>query len=93
MDYRLKEVRTTKHREFSRQSLGLGIVLIITLVAAASVDLDALLRYFRLISGSPTAVLEAGAIISLASAVPFLAMGMSIADDVRQNEHDGESRR
>jgi hypothetical protein len=52
-----------------------------------------LLRYFKLIGGAPNSVLEAGAIISLGTAVPFLAMGMSIADDVRRNEDGGGSRR
>lgn len=93
MDDRLKQVCTTKNREFSRQSIRLGILFVVTLVIAVSVDLDALLRYFRLINGSPTTALEAGAIISLATAVPFLAMGMSISDDVRRNEREEVSRR
>ena len=93
MDYRVRQVPTTKHREFSRQSILLGVFFIVTLFIAAFVDLDALLRYFKLIGGAPNSVLEAGAIISLGTAVPFLAMGMSIADDVRRNEDGGGSRR
>ncbi len=92
MDDRLTKGRITEHREFSRQSMLLGVFFIITLFIAAFVDLDALLRYFKLLSGSPNTVLEAGAILSLGAAVPFLAMGMSIADDVRRNEREEESR-
>ena len=86
MNYRLKQILTTRHREFSRKSLQLGGLLIVMLVVAAFVDLDAMLRYFKFIGGSARTTLETGAIISLATAIPFLAMGMSISDDVRRNE-------
>jgi hypothetical protein len=40
------------------------------------------LSYFKVIGhGAPMMTLETAAIISIASAVPFLAMGMSISAD------------
>jgi len=81
MDYRPRNAFATIFRQFSRRTLAFGAVLIVTVVAASFVDLDALLRYFRVIGGRPFAALETGAIISIACVVPFLAMGMSISAD------------
>lgn len=84
MDYRQREVSTTKRLEFSRKTLLFGAAFIATFVVAAFVDLDAVLRYFHVVSGSPA--MEMGAIISGTSAVPFLAMGMSISADTHRNK-------
>ena len=82
MDYRQKtEVFTTKRREFGRLSVLLGALFIIAIVVAIFVDLDGVLQYFNLVRGSPLTTLETGAIITSASAVAFLAMGMSISAD------------
>jgi hypothetical protein len=86
MDYRQKEVSAEKRHEFSRKSLLLGAVFIATFVVAAFVDLDALLRYYHIISGSAGTPMELGATISMISAVPFLAMGMSISADGHRNK-------
>jgi hypothetical protein len=86
MDYRQKEVSAEKRHEFSRKSLLLGAVFIATFVVAAFVDLDALLRYYHIISGSAGTPMEMGAAISMISAVPFLAMGMSISADGHRNK-------
>ena len=86
MDYQPKQAFTPKLREFSFRTLGLGALFIITAVTAIFVDLDGVLEYFKILSGSPGMTLEMGAFISIASAVPFLAMGMSIsADGYRTN--------
>lgn len=86
MDYQPRQAFTTKLREFSFRTLGLGALFIITAVTAIFVDLDGVLEYFKILSGSPGMTLETGAFISIASAVPFLAMGMSIsADGYRTN--------
>jgi hypothetical protein len=86
MHYQDGEVRTAKRREFSRKTVLLGAIFIVTLVAGAFVGLDGVLEYYKLISGSARTTLETGAIISMASAVPFLAMGMSISADVDRNK-------
>ena len=83
MDYQQREVPTTKHREFSRQTVLLGALFIITFVVAVFIDLDGVFEYFNLVTGSPFTTLETGAIITSASAVPFLAMGMSISADMQ----------
>ena len=86
MDYRQKEVFAAKRLEFSRKTLLFGAAFIATFVVAAFVDLDAALRYFHVISGSSGTPMEMGAVISMVSAVPFLAMGMSIAADTHRNK-------
>jgi hypothetical protein len=86
MHYQHGEVLTARRREFSRKTVLLGAIFIVTLVAAAFVDLDGVLEYYKLISGSAPMTLETGAIISMASAVPFLAMGMSISADMHRKE-------
>lgn len=86
MDYRQKEVFAAKRLEFSRKTLLFGAAFISTFVVAAFVDLDAVLRYFHVVSGSPATAMEMGAIISGTSAVPFLAMGMSISADTHRNK-------
>ena len=71
-----------KHREFSRRSQLLIALFVITIVTAVFVDMTGLLEYFNFVSASsPTSTLEMGALISAASAVPFLVMGMSISTD------------
>jgi len=86
MHDQLRIVLTGKHREFSRQTVLLGALFILTLVIATFVDLDGVLEYYRLIRGSASTTLETGAIISIASAVPFLAMGMSISADTYRKQ-------
>ncbi|MGH6725048.1 MAG: hypothetical protein ACREB8_00710 [Pseudolabrys sp.] len=76
---RLKKI--AKRYEFSRRTLGLGALFIVTAVVALFVDVDALMHYFRIIGRTSPITLETGAIISLASAIPFLATGMSISAD------------
>lgn len=91
MDHRSRTIFAFKRRDLSYRSLLLGAAFVAVLIAASFVDLDAMLRYFQVIGhGSPLMTLETGAIISIASAVPFLAMGMSIsADSYRaQRERD-----
>lgn len=86
MDYQQREVLTTKLRQFSRQSVLLASLLTIALVVAVFVYLDGVLQYSYLVTGSPLTTLEMGAIISSASAVPFLAMGMFISADMDRNK-------
>ncbi len=90
MHEQLRKVLTATRREFSRKTLLFGALFVVTLVIGAFVDLDGVLEYYRVISGSAPTTLETGAIISIASAVPFLAMGMSISADRyrKQTGHD-----
>ena len=71
-----------KRGEFSRRSVAFGALFIVTAVVAVFVDLVAVMHYFNIIGRMSPITLETGAIISLASAIPFLAMGMSISDDM-----------
>lgn len=86
MHDQLRKVLTATRREFSRRSVLFGALFIVTLVVAAFVDLDGVLEYYKLIRGSAPTTLEMGAIVSMASAVPFLAMGMSISADRSRNK-------
>ena len=79
MDYR--QVLTMKRREFSLRSMLLGAVFIVGLVVAIFIDLAGVLQYFNLVSVLPSTTLEIGAAITTATAVPFLALGMSISAD------------
>jgi hypothetical protein len=74
-------ILSPKRYGFSLRSLLIGAVFIITLAVAVVIDVDAVLEYFSIISGSANSALEFGGIITGACAVPLLAMGMSIADD------------
>ena len=66
-------------------------VFTIMLVAAAIVDLAALLQFSGLISGLPanilkTSILEIGGILTALTIFPLLAMGMSISMDQNRSE-------
>ncbi len=86
MDRQQKRNTISRRRKFSTLSIILGTLFIIAIFVAVFVDLVGLLQYFSLISGSATATLEAGAIITVASIAPFLAMGFSISADLERNE-------
>ena len=90
MSYILRKILAATRREFSRRTVLFGALFIVTLVVAFFVDLDGVLEYYRLVTGSPLATLEMGAIISSASAVPFLAMGMSICADMDRKQRRRE---
>ena len=86
MNTQLKQPKKgSQRREFSRRTLALGALFIVTAGVAIFVDLDAVMHYFLIIGRMSPITLETGAIISLASAIPFLAMGMSISEDVYQS--------
>jgi len=90
MDSRGRNVAAQWRRDFSRRTLFFGIVCVAAFIIASLVDLDALLSYFKVIrQGAPMLTLETGAIVSMACAVPFLAMGMSISAD----SHEADRRR
>jgi hypothetical protein len=90
MHYQPREFLTAARREFGQRSVLFGALFILTLIVGGFVDLDGVLEYFKVIAGSPFPTLETGAIISMASAAPFLAMGMSIsaATHRKQTERD-----
>jgi hypothetical protein len=82
MNYLTKNILARRGRDFSRRTLVFGAACIVAFAIASFVDADAVLRYFKVIGhGSPLMTLETGAIVSIACAVPFLAMGMSISAD------------
>ena len=86
MNTQLKQLKSaSQRREFSHRTLAFGALFIVTAGVAIFVDLDAVMHYFRVIGRMSPITLETGAIISLASAIPFLAMGMSISEDVYQS--------
>ena len=87
MDYRQNtEVITTQRRELSRLTVLLGALFFITFLAAIFVGLDGLLEYFKLVRGSPLTTVETGAVITSASAVALLAMGMSVSAVTDRNK-------
>ena len=70
-----------EHHGFSRRSVLLASLFVITFIGAVVVDLAALLEALNLVKGSWQETLEIGAAASAAVTVPFLAMGMSISAD------------
>jgi hypothetical protein len=78
--------------EFSRRTWLLGALFIAMLGVASYVDLTGLLEYFKIVRGAAAMTLETGATISAGCAVPFLAMGMSIAADGYRNKIKPEHR-
>jgi hypothetical protein len=78
--------------EFSLRTFLLGALFIATLGVASYVDLTALLEYFKIVRGAAAMTLETGATISAGCAVPFLAMGMSIAADGYRSKIKPEQR-
>ena len=78
--------------EFSLRTMLLGALFIATLGVASYVDLTGLLEYFKVVKGAAAMTLETGATISAGCAVPFLAMGMSIAADGYRNKTKPEQR-
>jgi hypothetical protein len=78
--------------ELSLRTLLFGALFIATLGVASYVDLTGLLEYFKVVRGAAAETLETGATISAACAVPFLAMGMSIAADGYRNKIKPEQR-
>ena len=69
------------HHRFSRRSVLLISLFVIAFTAAVVVDLAALLEALNLVKGSWQETLQIGAVTSAATAVPLLAMGMSISID------------
>lgn len=66
------------HEQFGYQSTILGAAFVVIFMLGIFFGSDGLLEYFRVISGRPTITLETGAILMLASAIPFLGMGMAV---------------
>jgi len=84
MDYRQRNGFLSLRHEFSRRSLLWGALFILAIVVGTFVDVDALLDYLKVLHGSASETVEFGAVLFAASAVPFLAMGMSISADSRR---------
>src|SRR5665213_1300343 len=82
MDYQPSEIQTMKRREYSLRSVLLIALFVITFMVAVFIDLDGALEYLKLVAMSPRDTVEMGAVITAASAVPFLMMGMSISADI-----------
>ena len=78
---------------FSLTTLCWCAALIMVAAAASFVDLDAVLRYFKVIHGAAPMTLETAAALSLAVAVPFLGMGMSISADSHRAKREREGQR
>lgn len=76
----------TVHRQFSRQTLVLAGLFITALTVSILVSADGLLEYFKVIAGRPATTLEVGAMLFVATTVPFLAMGMSISGEAMERE-------
>lgn len=66
------------HQQFGYQSTLLGAAFCIIFMLGIFFGSDGLLEYFKVIAGRSTMTLETGAILMLASAIPFLAMGMAV---------------
>lgn len=77
---------------FSLRTMGWCAAFVLALAVASFVDLDAVLRYFKVIHGAAPMTLETAAAISLAVAIPFLGMGMSISADSHRARREHERR-
>ena len=77
---------------FSLTTLCWCAALVVVAVAASFADLDAVLRYFKVIHGAAPMTLETAAALSLAVAIPFLGMGMSISADSHRAQRERKSR-
>ena len=80
MDARHLNVATPKIRWSVRSRL-IGALFVVMLVAAFFIDIDAVLAHLGIVSGNAPTTLEYGSIITVLAAAPFLAVGLSIADD------------
>ena len=72
---------TMKHHAFSLLSVLFISCFVIALTVAVVIDLAALLESLGLVKGLWETTLEMGAVITAASIIPFVAMGMSISVD------------
>ena len=88
----MRYLLTTRFHGFSAQSLLFSGVFVIALVAAASIDLAGVLEYFKVISGSSNSTMEWGAIITTGAGAPFLAMGFSVAADMKRGKEGADDR-
>jgi hypothetical protein len=86
MDYRHREALPTRLGKFSLRSLLFGAVFIIALLGAAFIDFAGVLEYCKIVSGPSSSTLELGAILTVASIAPFLAMGFSVSGDWERNK-------
>jgi hypothetical protein len=88
----MRYLHTIRSHGFSAQSLLFAGIFVIALVAATSVDLTGVLEYFKVIGGSSISTMEWGAIITTGASAPFLAMGFSMAADLKRGKDDGSER-
>jgi hypothetical protein len=86
MDYRQRNGFALLRHEFSRRTLLWGALFILAIVVGTFVDVDALLDYLKVLHGSASDTVEFGAVMFAISAVPFLAMGMSISAEKTRNK-------
>ena len=84
MDYQRKKNLLAKLGQFSLRSLLFGAIFTIALVVAVCVDTAGVLEYCKVIGGTADPTMELGAIITVATIAPFLAMGFSISADVER---------
>jgi hypothetical protein len=82
-----KTFSATTHHQLSRQSLVLAGLFILALAVSILVSADGLLEYFKVIAGKPSPTLEMGAMLFMATSVPFLAKGMSVSGDAMAREN------
>ena len=77
---------TARHREFSIRSMLFSTIFTIMLVAAAIVDLAALLQFSGLVNGLPANILEMAGVLTGLTIFPLLVMGMSISVDLNHKK-------
>jgi hypothetical protein len=86
MDYQQRQALPTGLRKFSLRSLSFGGLFIIALLVATCIDLTGVLEYCKVIGAPSSSTLELGAILTVASIAPFLAMGFSVSADLERNK-------
>lgn len=79
-------------REYSRHTLLLATLFIVSLAVSLIVGGDGLLEYFKVLAGRPSPMLEGGAILFIVTAAVFLAMGMSFSGDAMAREDAGQQQ-
>ena len=86
MDSQARFAPVAGRRKFSYRSILFAAVFVIALVVSVGIDAAGVLEYFKVVAGAANDTLELGAIMTVASIAPMLAMGFSITADYE--EHD-----
>ncbi|HXX25242.1 MAG TPA: hypothetical protein VEJ40_01145 [Pseudolabrys sp.] len=86
MDTQSRFAPVEGRRKFSYRSILFAATFIIVLVASVCIDTAGILEYFKVVAGAANDTLALGAILTVASIAPLLAMGFSVTADYEEHE-------